>query len=337
MRGCFFRALETARMSMSFMERRKSLFFLLRALKSLMMCTQGVTSASLTRVSWAEFCRLPSMLSAMILRMPSMGTELGSLLQTALAQVDGAAFWSAAANFSGCRTRSTSSRTILPPSPVPVRVEISSPALAATAAARGVILILPIISWRACTSRSTMRPPGPEPATQARSMPSSRASRRAAGDAIPPVPEGCTAADALVFAGLGAPASAVAEAGESDAPSTRAIVSPGSARMPSTAPTATSCLGCTIIWKSKPSAGLSTLLVILSVSTSNRSSPCLTAAPSATNHLETLPVFMVRPSFGMASSMLTAVLLRCCVLRRKAAFLPPAGADAVSGKPCRRQ
>ena len=129
----------------------------------------------------------------------------------------------------------------------------------------------------------------------------------------------------MVFAGLGAPASAVAEAGESDAPSTRAIVSPGSARMPSTAPTATSCLGCTIIWKSTPSAGLSTLLVILSVSTSNRSSPCLTAAPSATNHLETLPVFMVRPSFGMASSMLTAVLLRCCVLRRKAAFLPSAG------------
>ncbi len=116
------------------------------------------------------FCKLACILSAIILRIPSKGITLtceGSSSGTTLA---------------AARVRSMSCRVILPFSPVPVILDISTASCLAISAARGVILgVSGPSSWNLKTSASFILPSGPVPCTNVKSTSNSFATRRADG------------------------------------------------------------------------------------------------------------------------------------------------------------
>ena len=131
-------------------------------------------------------------------------------------------------------------------------------------------------------------------------MPSSLASFFAAGEASTRSP-GFLAGAALA-AGAAAGAAGFSSAGAAP-PRREAKSSPGS---PMTA--TGSMQGATppsgrVIFKSVPEAAASIVFVSLSVSTSKRGSPSLTASPSCLSHLLSVPSVMVRPSLGITITL----------------------------------
>ncbi len=163
------------------------------------------------------------------------------------------------------------------------------------------------------TSSSVTRPPGPVGLTFARSTPSSRARLRAAGDTgvRPPVrDERCRRATdpAAIGAGAGAAGCAAATIASS---SSSLTVSPGELSTATGAVTGTFSPSVATMRRSTPSWGASTSLVALSVSTVNSGSPALTSSPSARSHSVTVPSFIRRPHFGIATIVGMKALVPC--------------------------
>ena len=124
------------------------------------------------------------------------------------------------------------------------------------------------VSISASTSCFSIRPPGPLPWIEARSMPCCCASLRATG----------TACFLTVSCGTS---------------------SPGEPTNASTSPTATVSPGPCRTASSVPETAASTSSVALSVSTSSRRSPCSTVAPTSLSHCTIRSSFDVAPSGGM--------------------------------------
>ena len=206
------------------------------------------------------------------------------------------------------------------------------------------------------TSTTTTRPPGPEPVTSARSMPSCRASILARGttwtcgrlcrasmasrtscsvmrprgpvpvtsdevDAVVPCQPSCDRCD------LGGSAASVgcaslrrrrlrAPAGDAAAGSGRGGFSPGSPMTATSAPTLTSEPSAAMMWDTTPVAGDSSSELILAVSTSTSGCPSAISSPSLTSHLVSVPSSMFMPHWG--SSTLVAMRFPCCRYSRVA-------------------
>ena len=151
-----------------------------------------------------------------------------------------------------------------------------------------------------------MRPLGPLPATAASSMPSSRASRLAAGDARMRSPglrgraagAGCGVDAAVAGTWAAAGAASPAAGGSSPASKNQPIRTPQGYSTPISPVCANTPL---------PEASIS--VSTLSVSTSSTACPAVTSAPSGTSQRRIVPDSIVRPSFGIANSMAIGVPL----------------------------
>ena len=150
----------------------------------------------------------------------------------------------------------------------------------------------------ATMSRSTIRPPGPVPATSPASIPDCPAARRARGEiftspamfvaATGRGEAGATGATGATGAGTAAAgtgaAAAAAGAGAATAGAGAAgasgTASPASPIHPQTEFTGAACPSTTTIARSTPSSNVSTSMALLSVSISNSTSPRCTASPT---------------------------------------------------------
>src|SRR5579884_1075954 len=155
------------------------------------------------------------------------------------------------------------------------------------------------------TSRATIRPSGPVPCSEARSMPRSRARRRASGDALTRPFAGdsagacgasTTVSDTFEVSDTSSTGGAGADAATSSPASPiHAIVCPTGA-----SPSASA------IFSSTPEKSDSTSCVTLSVSTSKSGSPFSTCSPSLFSHFRTTPDSIPWPSRGSLTSDATA-------------------------------
>ena len=145
-----------------------------------------------------------------------------------------------------------------------------------------------------------MRPFGPVPGTREMSIFSSFASFFAAGEASTRSPGALAgaagAAAAAAGAGAAAPAAGAAPIRAETSSPASPITATGSRHL-AVPPSATA------IFSSVPEAEASMVFVSLSVSTSKRGSPSLTASPSFFSHLLTVPSVMVRPSLGITITL----------------------------------
>ena len=199
-------------------------------------------------------------------------------------------------------------------------MSVSTTAGGAALGADGAAAALGVLPAAPSTSALTIRPPGPEPVSEARSMPCASASRRASGLAFtlspPDFAAGCAGAGAggggagagVSLAGWPAPVSppslatgslagggaALAEEASSPSPAIIAITVP---TFTPSEPSGTSI--CAIV----PSSTASNSIVALSVSISARISPDLTLSPSFTSHLASVPSSMVGDKAGILSSI----------------------------------
>ena len=87
------------------------------------------------------------------------------------------------------------------------------------------------------------------------------------------------------------------------AASGRSIFSPGSPMKATGASTGTGSPALAAIFKRVPEAGASISFVSLSVDTENSTSPSLTASPSFFFHSSMVPSVIVRPSFGITTTL----------------------------------
>src|SRR4051812_33996946 len=156
------------------------------------------------------------------------------------------------------------------------------------------------------TSSATIRPSGPVPWIAARSIPRSRARRRASGEALTRpfvVAAGCSvvrccgAGSGWRSGSFGASAAATSGTSSPSAPM-KATVSPTG-----TSPSATAILSRT------PAASASTSCVTLSVSSSNSGSPFCTGSPSDLSQRTIVPDSIPWPSRGRMTSVATASAL----------------------------
>src|SRR5918997_6524740 len=178
-------------------------------------------------------------------------------------------------------------------------------------------------SMAAFTSRSTMRPAGPEPSIFERSRSFSLASRRTIGDALncpfppAPLPEGASAcalpspdsssisvavARAPPPASLSPPASASAPPPASASPPRSGTSSPSPAIKAMAPPTGTSSPSEAMSWARVPESSASSSRVTLSVSISAMASPSETSSPSLLSHLRRVPSSIASPILGMITS-----------------------------------
>ena len=148
-----------------------------------------------------------------------------------------------------------------------------------------------------------MRPFGPVPGTREMSIFSSFASFFAAGEASTRSPGALAGAAGAAAAAAGAAGAGAAAPAAGAAPIRAETSSPASpitatgSRHLAVPPSATA------IFSSVPEAEASMVFVSLSVSTSKRGSPSLTASPSFFSHLLTVPSVMVRPSLGITITL----------------------------------
>ena len=165
----------------------------------------------------------------------------------------------------------------------------------------------PAPATAASTSALTMRPPGPDPITLARSIPCSAAIFLATGDALmrPPL-----AGDAVTAAtGAGAAATTAAGTGVSAAGAKSAdepvsgITSSASAMMAMTCPTGTVTPSAMSTLRRTPEPNASISTTALSVSTSARMSPRLTLSPSLFNQRAIAPSVISAPIKGIRTSV----------------------------------
>src|SRR3712207_4514551 len=180
----------------------------------------------------------------------------------------------------------------------------------------------------AFTSRSTMRPAGPEPSILERSRSFSLASRRTMGEALncplppAPLPEGAAACCApptsdscssvsVAVAWAPPPSSsppAAASPPASASPPRSGTSSPSPAIKAMAPPTGTSSPSEAMSWASVPESSASSSRVTLSVSISAMASPSETSSPSLLSHLRRVPSSIASPILGMMTSGILLLL-----------------------------
>src|SRR5215204_5583297 len=161
------------------------------------------------------------------------------------------------------------------------------------------------LSMAARTSRSTMRPAGPEPSIFARSRSFSSASLRTMGEALK-----CPSAlpSASCPPSSSPPSSASSSA--SPPPSLRSGTSSPSPWINAIAsPTGTSWPSSAISCASVPASSASSSIVTLSVSISAIGSPSETSSPSLLSHLRRVPSSIASPILGIMTSGTLLLLL----------------------------
>src|SRR5829696_6993864 len=183
------------------------------------------------------------------------------------------------------------------------------------------------LSMAARTSRSTMRPAGPEPSIFARSRSFSSARRRTMGEALKcpsALPSASCVAASSVSSSSGASVSVVvawapppsssppsaASSSASPPPSLRSGTSSPSPWMNAIAPpTGTSWPSSAMSWASVPASSASSSIVTLSVSISAIASPSETSSPSLLSHLRRVPSSIASPILGIMTSGTLLLLL----------------------------
>src|SRR5829696_2509364 len=195
-----------------------------------------------------------------------------------------------------------------------------------SAAPSSVLWAVPL-SIAARTSRSTMRPAGPEPSIFERSRSFSSASLRTMGEALkcPSArPSACTSASFSASSSSGASVSVAvacapppsssppssASSSASPPPSLRSGTSSPSPWINAIAsPTGTSWPSSAISWASVPPSSASSSIVTLSVSISAMGSPSETSSPSLLSHLRRVPSSIASPILGIMTSGTLLLLL----------------------------
>src|SRR5215212_8981068 len=193
-----------------------------------------------------------------------------------------------------------------------------------SAAPSSVLWAVPL-SIAARTSRSTMRPAGPEPSIFERSRSFSSANLRTMGEALKcpsALPSACPPASPSTFSSSGAsvavacappPSSSPpssASSSVSPPPSLRSGTSSPSPWMNAIAsPTGTSWPSSAISWARVPSSSASSSIVTLSVSISAIGSPSETSSPSLLSHLRRVPSSIASPILGIMTSGTLLLLL----------------------------
>ena len=178
------------------------------------------------------------------------------------------------------------------------------PSASSTTSVRGAAAEVASASAARSTSSLVTLPPGPVASTVARSMPSSPARLRAAGEALTrPLESRAACRPSRATRGDGPPAAAVAplEVATRACRSSSLRSSPG-AVMTATAPiTGTSLPTAATILRSTPLAGASTSSTAFSVSTVSRGTPSVTGSPSSRDQPVMVPEVMVRPHLGIVT------------------------------------
>src|SRR5215218_4772792 len=180
------------------------------------------------------------------------------------------------------------------------------------------------LSIAARTSRSTMRPAGPEPSILERSRSFSLASLRTMGEALkcpsalpsascPPVSSSSGASVSVAVAWAPPPSSSPPSSASSSAsppPSLRSGTSSPSTWINAIAsPTGMSWPSSAISWARVPASSASSSNVTLSVSISAMASPSETSSPSLLSHLRSVPSSIASPILGMMTSGTLLLLL----------------------------
>src|SRR5829696_9646708 len=190
---------------------------------------------------------------------------------------------------------------------------------AATSACPSVFWAPPL-SIAARTSRSTMRPAGPDPSIRERSRLFSSARRLTIGEArkwpsVRPSAWGWAGASASVAVWAWAspppssPPSSSASSASAAPPAARSGTSSPSPWIKAIAsPTGMSCPSLAISWASVPASSASGASVTLSVSISAIASPAETSSPSLLSHLRRVPSSIASPLLGMITSGILLLL-----------------------------
>src|SRR5918996_4795439 len=195
---------------------------------------------------------------------------------------------------------------------------------AATPAAPSSVLWAVPLSIAARTSRSTMRPAGPEPSIFERSRSFSSASLRTMGEALkcPSALPSARPSASSVSPSSGASVSvavACAPPPSSSPPSSASSSPPPSLRSGTSSPspwinaiaspTGTSWPSSAISCASVPASSASSSIVTLSVSISAMGSPSETSSPSLLSHLRRVPSSIASPILGIMTSGTLLLLL----------------------------
>src|ERR687894_232507 len=201
---------------------------------------------------------------------------------------------------------------------------ISACSGAATPAAPSSVLWAVPLSIAARTSRSTMRPAGPEPSIFERSRSFSSANLRTMGEALkcPSALPSARPSASSVSPSSGASVSvavACAPPPSSSPPSSASSSPPPSLRSGTSSPspwinaiaspTGTSWPSSAISCASVPSSSASSSIVTLSVSISAMGSPSETSSPSLLSHLRRVPSSIASPILGIMTSGTLLLLL----------------------------
>src|SRR5215212_3861228 len=190
-----------------------------------------------------------------------------------------------------------------------------------SAAPSSVLWAVPL-SIAARTSRSTIRPAGPEPSIFERSRSFSSASLRTMGEALKcpsalpsasssPASSSSGASVSVAVAWAPPPSSSPPSSASSSAPpSLRSGTSSPSPWMKAMAsPTGMSWPSSAISWARVPASSASSSNVTLSVSISAMASPSETSSPSLLSHLRSVPSSIASPILGMMTSGTLLLLL----------------------------
>src|SRR5215210_4858335 len=199
----------------------------------------------------------------------------------------------------------------------------SGAATPSSCAPSAVLWAVPL-SIAARTSRSTMRPAGPEPSIFARSRSFSSARRRTMGEALK-CPSALPSASCVVASSSSGASVSVAVAcapppsssppssassSASPPPSLRSGTSSPSPWINAIAsPTGTSWPSSAMSWASVPPSSASSSIVTLSVSISAIGSPSETSSPSLLSHLRRVPSSIASPILGIMTSGTLLLLL----------------------------
>src|SRR5215212_1293680 len=179
------------------------------------------------------------------------------------------------------------------------------------------------LSIAARTSRSTMRPAGPEPSILERSRSFSSASLRTMGDALKcpsarpsasrPLAFSCSGASVSVAVAWAPPPASSPLSSAASSPPPPSLRSGTSSPSPwinaMASPTGTSWPSPAISWASVPASSASSSMVTLSVSISAIGSPWETSSPSLLSHLRRVPSSIASPILGIMTSGTLLLLL----------------------------
>src|SRR5918994_4440786 len=182
-----------------------------------------------------------------------------------------------------------------------------SGAAAPSAAPSSVLWAVPL-SIAARTSRSTIRPAGPEPSIFERSRSFSSASLRTMGEALK-CPSALPSARPSASSASPSSGASVSVAVACAPPPSSSPPSSASSSAPPSLPTGTSWPSSAISCASVPSSSASSSIVTLSVSISAMGSPSETSSPSLLSHLRRVPSSIASPILGIMTSGTLLLLL----------------------------